>query len=129
MIERNGNCWKSAFECLLKPPLPVGLDFEPVLVHGLPTGTLGEAAKVGVYCHAWIEYPDLNVVYDTESDVVVPRALYYKVGKIEYTKQYTVSEALALSLEFKILGPWDDKIIARDAEIDKISERGGLRNG
>ena len=126
MIERKGNCWESAFNGLINPPVGRA-NFTPMLVHGLPTGTMGAAGEAGVYCHAWIEYPDWLLVYDTEVKMMVPKVAYYKVGKIEYTKSYTRHEALEMINEHGTFGPWDEKILDRDAEIDQISERGGLR--
>lgn len=119
-MKRKGNCWVTAFNGLITPPLgPIAGDVE--LVHGMPTGTRGEAAKVGVYCHAWLEYPAMELVYDTEQGCLVPKDAYYLVGKIEYAMHYTRNDALKMVHEHGTYGPWDEKLLMRDIE---ISERG-----
>ena len=61
------------------------------------------------YGHAWLESPDGETVFDPESDMVIPRVLYYAVGNIEESDcfKYTKDEVRRMALEFKHYGPWE----------------------
>jgi len=82
-----------------------------LLVHGEVTGQ-GPPPPAGVggvqYGHAWIE--DGNTVIDTSNGrhLVLPRAVYYKVGGIgSNVYRYTVAEARAKLVSTRVYGPWD----------------------
>jgi hypothetical protein len=82
-VKLTGDCFDSAFNMFM-----ADTSGRMVLVHGLPTGKSGQAAKVGTYPHAWIEYPDTNTVYDTVADVTIDKDRYYLLGNIQFTKRY-----------------------------------------
>ena len=113
-VKRTGNCWEASFNKLIE----MGSDPEVRLAHGLPTGTGGNAAKVGVYPHAWIEKGDK--CWDCAIDDWVHKAIYYCIGRIEYVVRYNHQEALRAIDSHGTFGPWETTIIARDAEIDRV---------
>jgi hypothetical protein len=116
-INRTGDCFESAREMLMSDP-----DHDKmVLVHGLPTGRGGDAAKVGTYPHAWIEIPDSGVVYDTVARAVVPIDRYYQLGNIKYTKRYTKADVERMLAKHGADScVWDRVIIRRDKKISKM---------
>ena len=114
IIERTGNCWEASFNKLIE----MAADPEVRLVHGLPTGISGEAAKAGVYPHAWIEKG--GMCWDCSVDSWLHRGVYYLVGNITYSVSYTRLEALRAIEKHETFGPWAPAIIARDAEIDRM---------
>lgn len=116
---RTGNCFESAFNYMTNP---ANYHKDMRLCHGLPIGQGGFAAKVGEFPHAWIEIASMGIVHDTEKDITVPMDAYYRVGEIDYVKKYTRMEVFKLVEEHETSGPWDDKIKARDIEIDEIIE-------
>lgn len=120
-VKITGDCFESALEMLMTDP-----DHDKmVLVHGLPTGKGGDAAKVGTYPHAWIEIPESGVVYDTVVRVVVPIDRYYQLGNIKYTKRYTKADVERMLDKH---GPdtivWDRVILRRAKKIGKMRIRG-----
>ena len=82
-VKLTGDCFDSAFNMFM-----ADTSGRMVLVHGLPTGKGGQAAMVGTYPHAWIEFPDTNTVYDTVADVTIDKDRYYLLGNIQFTKRY-----------------------------------------
>ena len=77
------------------------------LVHGIPTLIAGNYAGKK-YGHAWIEYG--NVCYDVVVKQWIPKAVYYGIGKIEYTVSYSRSLAMQNLRETGHYGAWDEKI-------------------
>ena len=89
-----------------------------MLVHGIPTGTCGEA-KDRRYAHGWIEYPNddgIELVYDPSCDALVFKAVYYAVGRIDEkeTVRYTRMEALKTCLARGTYGPWEEHFNSQD---------------
>jgi hypothetical protein len=113
-LKRTGNCFDDSANRLLNAGPCSGL----ILVHGLPHGTGGEAAKAGHYPHAWIEYR--GMCWDPNREEEYPKDFYYAAGHIEYTKRYTLDEAKAEMVRVGTYGPWDQTILDRDAEIDNM---------
>jgi hypothetical protein len=94
-----GTCYEDAVVALLFQKL-AGF----VLVHGHPTLSIAPHCQFG---HAWLENADF--VLDTSNNLVIPKAVYYEAGKIDYldNRIYTPAEARAFLLFRKIYGPWE----------------------
>lgn len=94
-----------------------------MLVHGMPTLTVPPYVKYG---HAWLEIGD-TFCYDAERDMIVPKALFYAVGKINPVEchEYNAGTFRAKVNEFGYWGPWDglEACGPIDESIDGISER------
>ena len=46
--------------------------------------------------------------------------LFYVLGSIQYTVSYTMIDAVEMLAQHQTFGPWDEKILARDAEITQL---------
>jgi len=115
-VKITGDCFESALEMFMTDTTGT-----MVLVHGLPTGKGGDAAKVGTYPHAWIEFAGHGVVYDTVVKVTVSQDRYYLLGNIKYTKRYdrdAVNRMLAKHGADSIV--WDRVILRRAKKISKL---------
>lgn len=101
----SGNCYRVAAEtvCQVAPTL--------LVCHGEPVGT-GPANFGRRFGHAWIETVDGSWAIDLSngSEVVAPRADYYRIGRIDPTqvRRYTYDETLAALTEHGHWGPWED---------------------
>ena len=100
---KKANCFQNAGNAIIE----YGRDY--LLVHGLPTGTVG-LVKGRQFAHAWLEEPESGMVWDTEAMRVLPVDVYYAIGKIEYVVKYDYNEAKKMMLETGTYGPWDDAI-------------------
>lgn len=120
-MKRTGNCFQDALEAILHNRQFKDC-FDPLLVHGLPMGASGDAAKAGRYPHAWVEFNGGGIVWDPVADIVIDAQQYYTLGQIEYTVEYTVDQIQDMILEHNTYGPWDQAILDRDAEIEKMIE-------
>ena len=94
-LKITGDCFSSALDMLENDTTG-----EMVLVHGLPMGLSGDAAKAGRYPHAWIEIPSLGVVRDTVANATVSIGRYYELGQIEYTRRYTIKDVRRLQRKY-----------------------------
>jgi len=112
-MERKGNCWQDCFTEITRLH-----DKSVTLVHGLPTGLRGHAAKVGVYPHGWLERG--QEVWEPALKEWIPKMLFYVLGSIQYTVSYTMIDAVEMLAQHQTFGPWDEKILARDAEITQL---------
>jgi hypothetical protein len=114
-LKITGDCFESALTMLLN-----NASDQLVLVHGLPTGRGGDAAKAGTYPHAWIELPSAGLVHDTVANVTIPAERYYELGNIKYTKRYDKD---AVERMLRKHGPdsivWDRVIIRRAKKLSK----------
>lgn len=119
-MERTGNCFDACGEMAAQNEHILGREFK--LVHGLPTGTSGHAAKAGQYPHAWIEvnFGETPYCFDLVAEQLVRKEDYYRIGQIKYAIKYTRDEAKAMMVEHGTYGPWDQKLLDRDAEIDQM---------
>jgi hypothetical protein len=97
---QGGQCFPNAYKYQSEHP-------EVTLVHGLVTGQ--GPIKGIVYSHAWCELDDM--VIDPTPGITVPKALYYKVGKITDTFKYNLLEKLKISFKTGNYGPWEPKLI------------------
>lgn len=111
-IERKGNCFEDSVNKLI-----MLRDKHAVLVHGLPTGQAGEAARAGRYPHAWVELD--GSCWECSLDTWIPQYLYYQLGQIEYTVRYSMKETRDILAEGDTFGPWCQKILDRDEEIEQ----------
>jgi len=94
-LKITGDCFHSSLAALMNDT-----SGELVLVHGLPKGRSGDAAKAGRYPHAWVEIPSLGVVYDTVANATVPIERYYELGQIEFTRRYTMEDVRRLRRKY-----------------------------
>ena len=100
---RNGDCYSSAVNLVMK--LNSMGDKKAKLVHGIVTG---QGALKGLeYSHAWVESGDMVLDYSNGRELVVPKELYYKIGKITKTKKYGYMEMLQNLVKKEHYGPWD----------------------
>jgi len=95
--QKDGNCFESAYR-------NVFFNKQYKLVHGIVTGQ-GNIEGIK-YIHAWCEFE--NKVFDTsnERNIVMPKEMYYDIGKIEYTVEYTFKEAVQNVLDTEHYGYW-----------------------
>ena len=89
-----------------------------ILVHGLPMGQGGEAAKVGRYPHAWIEHQ--GMCWEPSKDCWYPKDLYYAAGEIEDVQKYTIGMMRQELERLGTYGPWSQTLLDRDKEIDAM---------
>lgn len=105
-----GDCYEAAFHFVMDKNVFSGDDDDKgyVLVHGIPTGTGG--GIVGLkFGHAWIEY-GVDVIDPSNGKIVIlPKLLYYEIGKIDpkECKRYTWPEARRRALDKGHYGGWD----------------------
>ena len=105
-IVKLGNCYESSWKLHSKK--------YPVLVHGIVTGSAGKI-KGKKFGHAWLEFENgISFCYDAELDQLFPLELYYRAGKIEYTRKYSLWLAVKESTIHGTYGPWDSKIFKVD---------------
>ena len=98
---KGGNCFKVAVDTLLEHP-------DYTLVHAVVSG---QGAIEGIqYTHAFCVDKKSNTVIDNTqsgSNRKLPADLYYLLGNIEISREYTYKEALDNLLKYKHYGPWD----------------------
>ena len=109
MSGKLGRCYETAgrmfqdIDMGLESPFPEGIG--PVrLVHGQPTLTVEPFA---VYGHAWLEAGPL--VFDTEKQALIPKALYYRIGQIDEDScfYYDRTKFRRMCLDHGHWGPWE----------------------
>lgn len=116
-VERKmGNCYQSALEMILQ-------NHHLILVHGVVTFDGGEMYGTQMV-HAWCEDSSGTVYdYSNNRELIIPKDIYYKKGKIVDTVRYEYSEALSNLLDSEnedgsfLCGIWEERYI----EIDKQS--------
>lgn len=113
-LKRTGECFTLTTKKMLDSVPCSGF----MLVHGMPMGQGGEAAKVGRYPHAWIEWR--GMCWEPNHDRWFPKDLFYQAGEIEYTERYTRELTKAAVVEHETYGPWSDTLLNRDDEIDAM---------
>ena len=96
----NGDCYKASFDFVMDNP-------DWVLVHGIAVITNGPH-KGKEFGHAWAERGE--IVHDGASGKEVPKVLFYAIGNINYTKEYTYNQARQKAVKTGIYGCWDKKI-------------------
>lgn len=106
---RRGDCYEAAVNIILELKLEGTAD-NATLVHGLVTGTGGEALGFR-YGHAWVEIGDVAFDYSNGRKITLRREAYYALGKIaeEDTTRYSFEEARSAMLEHETYGPWEDR--------------------
>jgi hypothetical protein len=96
-----GDCFKAAAEFVMG-----GTQDEPLtLVHGT---VLGSGPIQGIrFTHAWVELGDH--VYEVANGRCdrMRAELYYRMGRVENVRRYTVAEVLTETLRTGHWGPWD----------------------
>ena len=77
-----------------------------VLVHGL---VIGHGALHGVYHrHAWVEKDDQVIDCSTGKEIILPKEVFYALGRIEVIFRYSQEEALKKMLDYGFFGPWEE---------------------
>ena len=105
-----GDCYGNAVRFVMDDA-PLSSESKYRIVHGIPM--LGGVKEGGErYGHAWIEYDedDMVMVYDPYNDMAMPKAVYYKLGGIDYSVIYSWAEAREMLIEEGHYGPWDEKV-------------------
>lgn len=100
---KKGDCFKANYDALLTKPFNKGW----FLCHGVVTGTAGPVKNLQ-YVHAWLEHGDIIYDYSNGAKLVMPRALYYMMGRIEKVVRYNSRQALLLAIRYKTYGCWDE---------------------
>jgi hypothetical protein len=123
MTHRTGNCFDDCFNKVTNPFNDDG--FEWTMVHGMPLGAGGLAAKAGRYPHAWLERTGPHgeiLVEDPNTRGTYPAEMYYRIGRIvaEDCIRYTRKEAIEAAMESGTSGPWAKVLLERDEEIEAI---------
>ena len=98
---QHGDCFKVAVETMMKHQ-------NYTLVHAVVSG---QGPLEGVeYTHAFCIDEGADVVVDNTqkgSNRRIPTGLYYMLGHIEITKEYSFKEMLENLVEYETYGPWD----------------------
>lgn len=100
---KKGNCFEANYKALLDKPFGQ-LWF---LCHGVVTGQAGDVKNIR-YVHAWLEYDEMVFDYSNGAIVVLPRADYYRIGRIEMVIRYNAREAMVIALTKCTYGCWDE---------------------
>lgn len=108
-----GDCYEAALHYIMDHCLGMGVK-EPNhnlrLVHG---EVAGQGPMAGTtFGHAWIEDGDTVIDQSNGRDIVMPKELYYalgKIGELGNTHVYTPEEARDKCLKHEVYGPWDLK--------------------
>jgi hypothetical protein len=110
---KNGNCYEAAGRIVIYATRPDKTKIEyigtPYLVHAQVTG---QGAIEGMkYGHAWIEDDVFVYDYSNNRKLEIPKALYYKAGKIIEQQpiyfKYTFAEAKSKMKDTEHYGSWD----------------------
>ena len=100
-----GECYHNVMHFVMANP-----EWSPV--HGVP---MGAGPLEGVrFGHAWaeLEVDGMRWVYDPSVDRLLPAAIYYAAGCIEYAVVYERAAYRKLLVKHKHSGPWAKKILA-----------------
>ena len=100
---KNGNCYEAAMKQMWDY-YRKGIK-EVKLVHGVVTGQ-GELDGIQ-FSHAWIEVNGIVLDMSNGREVVMPKNLYYKLGKIKITREYDYEDMLKMIDKYGTYGPWD----------------------
>ena len=99
---KHGDCFVVALNTFLEDPENY------TLVHGVVTG---QGPIEGIeYCHAWVIDESTDTVIDNTlpaSYSKLPVNMYYRIGKIEITKEYDYKQVLKMIDKYGTYGPWD----------------------
>lgn len=120
-----GKCFESSYKAFMNlnnvlPEWVKGRVQNVRLVHGLVTGTQGPNKGI-VYSHGWVEFSLLTgeeFCLDTETGYLVVKSTYYTVSKIKDVMEYEMSKAIKNICRFKHHGPWAEKLIEAEKEVN-----------
>jgi hypothetical protein len=108
---RNGNCYEAAINYLADNAIGMGVK-EPNhnlrLVHAEVAGT--GKLRGRTLGHAWIEDGDTVIDTSNGKHLVIPKDLYYAIGRINEINNihvYTPEEARQRVLNTMVYGPWE----------------------
>lgn len=105
-----GQCYKNSYDYLIKNSTKQNIK----LVHLIAKG-LGKIDGID-FGHAWVEYDIeyedglVRMAYDVLNDMEVAAIDLKVLGRVSYSVEYSLPEALKLIIETENYGPWDDKI-------------------
>ena len=95
---KHGDCFKVAYDTFMEDP------DRYTLVHGIVTG---QGPIEGIqYCHAWVLDGDEVIDNTVRGGITMPKAIYYAIGQIEDTQEYTLDEVLSNTVKTGHYGPW-----------------------
>lgn len=104
-----GDCYRQAVLLAEELEAELGPDLEITIVHGLVTGTGGEAEGIR-YNHAWVEVNRALCADRSQggSPVTVPVGLYYGIGSVDpdETHRYCLEQAHRHMVDLGHYGPW-----------------------
>lgn len=105
-----GDCYEAAAHLAVfhsfDKDLLLPANFEPVLVHGRPVLQRPPFERFG---HAWVESGEVVFDFSNGRKLVMPRNVYYALGRIdpEDSFRYSPDEARKLLVRFGHYGPWE----------------------
>jgi len=96
-----GNCYEDAGNAL-----SFGLRSAWSLIHGRPQLRRPPWTRYG---HAWLEAPDGETCWDPNTDIVMPKLLYYALGNINEKDNFKYNRATTVKWITKTRhwGPWE----------------------
>ena len=105
---KGGTCYQDALLAVLFGPPGC------VLVQGYPRLTSKDEHFGKKYGHAWVEVEVCGAWFVIDHHIptsLIPKALYYAVGRIDPAEchTYTRREAKALERKFRHAGPWHEE--------------------
>ena len=112
MNDETGDCYEAAFGWIFRHCLNFTADRKGdsniFLVHGEVTGQ-GKIEGVK-YGHAWVEDGGTVIDQSNGRNLVMPRQIYYRLGKIGTNiHRYTPEQARKKAVTTGVYGPWDLK--------------------
>lgn len=122
-----GDCYMAAWRVVISAEKS-GNFSEVVLVHGFVDG-VGKL-KGHRFGHAWVELTvddGLVIVadYSNGNRFHVERERYYRLGGIVEieSRRYDAFQAIALAFMSKDTGPWDEKTVDIEVELDQVKRK------
>ena len=104
---KGGDCFEVAAKFMFDATMYGTKNLGLRLVHGEVTG---QGAIDGVkFGHAWVEDGGTVIDKSNGKDLRLPKSLYYALGDISKTIEYTYEEMRQKLLESGHYGPWDLK--------------------
>lgn len=96
---KHGDCYETAANLVIQ------MGNDATLVHGIVTG---QGALAGIqYGHAWVIKGNTVYDYSNGRHLEIPVGVYYAIGQIELTVEYSYRETLEHLVNDGTYGPWD----------------------
>ena len=101
---KNGDCYVVSYNYMMN-------NQGAKLVHGLVDG---QGALQGMtYNHSWVEEGNMIVDMTLPKEVqkTLPKEVYYALGNIKTTFEYSFEELLGKAQEYETYGPWEKVLL------------------